>query len=62
MEIELGGLTFYARGAREIEEKDPDLASLFRELAEMEKEHSRRLKEELEKIENLHWLQSTVTC
>jgi homotetrameric NADPH-dependent glutamate synthase len=39
IEIELGGLAFYARGAKEIEEKDPDLASLFRELADMEREH-----------------------
>jgi rubrerythrin len=38
-EIELGGLAFYARGAGEVEAKDPDLAGLFRELAEMEKGH-----------------------
>ncbi|MCC6128413.1 MAG: NADPH-dependent glutamate synthase [Acidobacteria bacterium] len=38
-EIELGGVSFYARGAREMEVKDPDLAHLFRELAEMEKGH-----------------------
>ena len=38
-EIELGGLSFYARGAMEVEAKDPDLAHLFRELAEMEKGH-----------------------
>jgi rubrerythrin len=42
-EIELGGLTFYARGAQEIEAKDPDLAHLFRELAEMEKGHMETL-------------------
>jgi glutamate synthase (NADPH) small chain len=39
LEIELGGLSFYARGAREVEVKDPELAELFRDLAEMEKEH-----------------------
>ncbi len=39
LEIELGGLSFYARGAAEIEAKDPELAQLFRELSEMEKEH-----------------------
>ncbi len=39
LEIELGGLSFYARGAQEVEAKDPDLAHLFRELSEMEKEH-----------------------
>ncbi len=38
-EIELGGLSFYARGAQEVEAKDPDLAHLFRELSEMEKGH-----------------------
>lgn len=38
-EIELGGLSFYARGAMEVEAKDPELARLFRELAEMEKGH-----------------------
>ncbi|MCM2317429.1 MAG: FAD-dependent oxidoreductase, partial [Thermoanaerobaculia bacterium] len=39
LEIELGGLSFYARGAQEIEAKDPELAKLFRDLSEMEKEH-----------------------
>ncbi len=38
-EIELGGIAFYARGAKEIEAKDPDLAHLFGELSEMEKGH-----------------------
>ena len=38
-EIELGGITFYSRGAKELEEKDPDLAKLFRDLAEMERGH-----------------------
>jgi len=39
LEIELGGLSFYARGAADLEAKDPELAQLFRELSEMEKEH-----------------------
>ncbi|MFA6956242.1 MAG: NADPH-dependent glutamate synthase [Thermoanaerobaculia bacterium] len=39
LEIELGGLSFYARGAKEVEAKDPDLAKLFLDLSEMEKEH-----------------------
>ncbi|MBI2214027.1 MAG: sulfide/dihydroorotate dehydrogenase-like FAD/NAD-binding protein [Acidobacteria bacterium] len=39
LEIELGGLSFYARGAKEVEAKDPELADLFRDLSEMEKEH-----------------------
>jgi homotetrameric NADPH-dependent glutamate synthase len=38
-EIELGGIAFYARGAKEIEAKDPDLAHLFNELSGMEKGH-----------------------
>ncbi len=38
-EIELGGLSFYERGAKEVEGKDPDLAHLFRELSEMERGH-----------------------
>ena len=38
-EIELGGIAFYARGAKEIEAKDPDLAHLFGQLSEMEKGH-----------------------
>ncbi len=38
-EIELGGLSFYERGAQEVEGKDPDLAHLFRELSGMEKGH-----------------------
>jgi rubrerythrin len=38
-EIELGGIAFYTRGAKEIEGKDPDLAHLFSELAEMERGH-----------------------
>jgi rubrerythrin len=38
-EIELGGIAFYTRGAQEIEGKDPDLAHLFSELAEMERGH-----------------------
>ena len=42
-EIELGGLSFYARGAKEVEADDPDLAHLFRELSEMEKGHMETL-------------------
>ncbi|HEX7579945.1 MAG TPA: NADPH-dependent glutamate synthase [Thermoanaerobaculia bacterium] len=42
-EIELGGLSFYERGAQEVEGKDPDLAHLFRELSEMEKGHMETL-------------------
>jgi rubrerythrin len=38
-EIELGGITFYSHGAKELEAKDPDLAKLFRDLAEMERGH-----------------------
>ncbi len=38
-EIELGGIAFYTRGAKEIDGKDPDLAHLFSELAEMERGH-----------------------
>ena len=38
-EIELGGLSFYARGADEVEAKDPELAKLFRDLSEMERGH-----------------------
>ena len=38
-EIELGGIAFYTRGSKEIEGKDPDLAHLFKELAEMERGH-----------------------
>ena len=41
---------------------DPDLKRFLLGLADMEKEHSRRLKEELEKIENQHWLEAAVTC
>jgi len=41
---------------------DAGLRDFLQELADMEKEHSRRLREELEKLENLHWLQSAVTC
>ncbi|HYM62494.1 MAG TPA: NADPH-dependent glutamate synthase [Thermoanaerobaculia bacterium] len=39
LEIELGGLSFYARGAKEVQVKDPDLAHLFGELSGMEREH-----------------------
>jgi homotetrameric NADPH-dependent glutamate synthase len=39
MEIELGGLSFYTRGAMEVESSDPELATLFRSLCEMEREH-----------------------
>jgi rubrerythrin len=38
-EIELGGVSFYERGAKEVEFHNPDLAHLFRELSEMEKGH-----------------------
>jgi rubrerythrin len=41
---------------------DPDLKRFLLGLADMEKEHSRRLKEELERLENQHWLEAAVTC
>jgi rubrerythrin len=41
---------------------DPELRQFLLDLAELEKEHSRRLRAELEKLENVHWLQTTVTC
>ena len=51
----------YYHGAA-METDDPDLRRFLLGLAEMEVEHSRRLKEELERLENQHWLESTVTC
>lgn len=51
----------YYHGAA-MEAADPELREFLLGLAEMEKDHSRRLREELEKLENLRWLQSTVTC
>jgi rubrerythrin len=45
-----------------MEATDSELRDFLQGLADMEKEHSRRLREELEKLENLHWLQSAVTC
>jgi len=43
LEIELGGISFYSRGAQEVESTDLDLAHLFRELAEMERGHMKIL-------------------
>ena len=40
-EIELGGLAFYARGAREVE--DPELRKFFHSLSEMERGHMETL-------------------
>ena len=45
-----------------LEAAEPELRDFLLELAGMEQEHSRRLREELEKLEDLHWLQSKVTC
>ena len=39
LEIELGGMSFYMKGAEEVKKTDPELAELFNELAGMEKEH-----------------------
>ena len=60
IEREADSYDYYHQAALEAEE--PELREFLLGLAEMEKDHSRRLKEELEKLENLHWLQSTVTC
>jgi rubrerythrin len=45
-----------------LEATDPELRDFLLSLAEMERGHSRRLHEELERLEDLHWLQSKVTC
>ena len=60
IEREADSYDYYYTAATEAD--DPDLRRFLLGLAEMEKEHSRRLKEELEMIENQHWLESTVTC
>ncbi|OFV88241.1 MAG: hypothetical protein A2V74_02305 [Acidobacteria bacterium RBG_16_70_10] len=41
---------------------DPELKRFLLDLAEMEKDHARRLREELERVENQRWLESKVTC
>jgi rubrerythrin len=60
IEREADSYDYYHSAA--LETADPELRAFLMGLAEMEKEHSRRLREELEKLENLRWLQSTVTC
>lgn len=60
IEREADSYDYYHDAARETD--DPDLKRFLLGLADMEEEHSRRLKEELERLENQHWLESAVTC
>ena len=60
IEREADSFDYYHDAAMQAD--DPELRQFLLGLAEMEKEHSRRLREELERLENVHWLQSTVTC
>ena len=60
IEREADSFDYYHEAAMQTD--DPELKQFLLGLAEMEKEHSRRLREELERLENVHWLQSTVTC
>jgi rubrerythrin len=60
IEREADSFDYYHDAAMQTD--DPELRQFLLGLAEMEKEHSRRLREELERLENVHWLQSTVTC
>lgn len=60
IEREADSFDYYHDAA--LQADDPELRDFLLSLAEMEKEHSRRLRDELEKLENLHWLQAAVTC
>jgi rubrerythrin len=60
IEREADSYDYYHDAAAETD--DPDLKRFLLGLADMEKEHSRRLKEELERLENQHWLEAAVTC
>lgn len=60
IEREADSFDYYHDAAMQAD--DPELRQFLLGLAEMEKEHSRRLREELERLENVHWLQSILTC
>jgi rubrerythrin len=60
IEREADSFDYYHDAAMQTD--DPELRQFLLGLAEMEKEHSRRLQEELLKLENVHWLQTTLTC
>lgn len=60
IEREADSYDYYHDAAGETD--DPDLKRFLLGLADMEEEHSRRLKEELERLVNQHWLESAVTC
>jgi rubrerythrin len=60
IEREADSFDFYHDAAMQTDA--PELRQVLLGLAEMEKEHSCRLRAELEKLENVHWLETTVTC
>jgi rubrerythrin len=60
LEREADSYEYYYGAA--LEASDPELRDFLLDLAGMEQEHARRLREELEKLEDLRWLQSKVTC
>jgi rubrerythrin len=60
IEREADSFEYYYRAAMAADE--PELRSLLLDLAEMEKEHSARLRAELNRLEIRHWLEAAVTC
>jgi rubrerythrin len=60
IEREADSFDYYHAAAMQAD--DPDLRRFLLGLAEMEKGHAQHLREELEKLENRHWLEGSVTC
>lgn len=60
IEREADSFEYYYRAALAADE--PELRRFLLDLAEMEKEHSARLRAELNRLEIRHWLEGTVTC
>jgi len=60
IEREADSFEYYHTAAMETD--DPELRRFLLGLAEMEQAHAQHLRDELEKLENRHWLESSVTC
>ena len=60
IEREADSFDYYHSAALQADE--PELREFLLGLAQMEKDHARHLREELEKLENRHWLEGSVTC
>jgi rubrerythrin len=60
IEREADSFEYYYQAAMTADE--PELRQFLLDLAEMEKEHSARLRAELNRLEIRHWLEGAVTC